>query len=145
MTDVVEKQVREMLGRFKAEIKQMSTQTQNAGQQIANDLTSTATQIQHLLTTTQRLGKDGALTETRKGYDALGRSITEVYKNGLLLNKSLTADSALSKDIQYANELYQEQIGYLKKVYQMKTQRLSAADGTSTAQNLDSQIADAQR
>ena len=145
MTDVMEKQIREMLTRFKAEIKQASAQTQNAGQQMANGLTPAATQIQHLLTTTQRLDKDGALTETRKGYDALGHSITEVYQNGRLLNKSLTADSSLSKDIQYANKLYQEQIDHLKKVYQLKTQRLSVTEGTPMAQNLDSQIADTER
>lgn len=75
----------------------------------------------------------------------MGRSITEVYKNGLLLNKSLTAESALSKDIQYANKLYQEQISHLKNIYRLKTQRLKADDGTPVAGNLDKQIKDTQK
>ena len=62
-----------------------------------------------------------------------------------MLHKSLTADSALSKDIRYANQLYQEQIASLKQIYALKTQRLSAQDGMPAAQNLDSQIADTGR
>lgn len=145
ISDVVEKQVKEMLSRFKTEIQNASANSGKAGQKMANGLTTVSTQIQHLLTTTQRLGKDGSLTETRKGFDALGRSITEVYRNGLLLNKSLTAESSLSKDIQYANKLYQEQVAHLKNIYRLKTQRLKADDGTPVAQNLDKQIADTQK
>lgn len=72
-----------MLARFKTEIQNASANMQKSGQQMANGLSPAATQIQHLLTTTQKLGKDGSLTETRKGFDSLGRSITEVYRNGL--------------------------------------------------------------
>lgn len=54
----------------------------------------------------------------------------------------MTSESALSKDIQYANELYKEQIAHLKQIYQLKTQRLKVQDGTPAAQSLDSQIAD---
>lgn len=78
MTDVVQKQVRQMLQQFQKEIQQAAVHGSNAGKQMGAGLQSANTQIQHLLTTTQRLGKDGALTEIRKGYDALGRSITEV-------------------------------------------------------------------
>lgn len=83
MTDVVEKQIKMMLKNFQTEIQNASANASKSGQKMANDLTTASTQIQHLLTTTQKLGKDGALTETRKGFDALGRSITEVYRNGL--------------------------------------------------------------
>lgn len=82
MSDVVEKQVREMLTRFKSEIQKMASQSAKSGQQTADGLKPAVSQIQTLLTTTQRLAADGTLTETRNGYDALGRSITEVYKNG---------------------------------------------------------------
>ena len=145
MTDVVEKQVKDMLARFKTEIQAASTQTARSGQQMAGGLKSAASQIEALLSVTQKLNADGTLTETRKGYDALGQSITEVYKQGQLLSKSLTGESALGKDIRYANELYQAQIHALKQIYQLRTKRLSAQDGTPTAQNLDSQIADTGR
>ena len=105
LSDVVEKQVRSMLARFKSEIQNASTQTAQSGRQMADGLRAAATEIESLLTATQKLGRDGALTETRKGYDALGRSITEVYKNGQLLHKTVSENSALSKDIQYALSL----------------------------------------
>ena len=140
MTDVVEKQVKDMLTRFKNEIQNLANHANQSGQKIKNGLTPAATQIEHLLTTTQRLGKDGSLTETRKGYDKLGRTITEVYRNGLLLNKSLTDESSLNKDIQRANKLYQDQLGHIKKLYQLRTKRLPVEDGTPTAQDLDKQI-----
>lgn len=145
LSDVVEKQVRSMLARFKAEIQNASAQGAQSGRQMADGLRSAATQIESLLTATQRLGRDGALTETRKGYDALGRSITEVYKNGQLLHKTVSENAALSKDIQYANQLYQEQADALKKIYALKTQRLKTQDGTPAAMDLDSQIADTGR
>ena len=145
LSDVVEKQVRSMLARFKSEIQNASTQTAQSGRQMADGLRSAATEIESLLTATQKLGRDGALTETRKGYDALGRSITEVYKNGQLLHKTVSENSALSKDIQYANQLYQEQADALKKIYALKTQRLKTQDGTPAAMDLDSQIADTGR
>ena len=141
----MENQIRDMLTRFKSEIQKAATQTAQAGQQMSGTLKPAVSQIETLLTSTQKLAADGTLTETRKGYDSLGQSITEVYKNGWLLNKSLTVDSSLSKDIQRANQLYQEQIGYLKQVYALKTQRLKVEDGTLSAQNLDSQIADVGR
>lgn len=133
MTNVVEKQVRDMLSRFKTEIQKASSQTAQSGQQMAGGVKLAAAQIQTLLSATQKLSADGTLTETRKGFDELGRSITEVYKNGQLLNRTLTADSSLSRDIRYANELYHEQIASLKKIYALKTQRLSAQDGTPAA------------
>ncbi len=83
--------------------------------------------------------------ETRKGYDDLGRSITEVYRNGLLLSKNLTVESKLSQDVKQANKLYQEQVGHLKRLYQLKTQRLSVQDGTATARELDNQIVNTER
>ncbi len=145
MSDVVEKQVRDMLTRFKTEIQNASAQTKQSGQQMASGLSSATTQIQSLVSATQKLNKDGSLTETRKGFDDLNRSITEVWKNGQLLTRSRTTDSALTKDIEYANKLYQEQVAYLKQVYALKTQRLTTQDGTPTAQNIDSQIVNAER
>lgn len=145
MSDVVEKQVRDMLARFKTEIQTASAQTKQSGQQMASSLASATTQIQSLVSATHKLNKDGSLTETRKGFDDLNRAITEVWKSGQLLTRSRTTDSALTKDIQYANQLYQEQIAYLKQIYALKTRRLTAADGTPTAQNLDSQISNTER
>ena len=133
MTDVVEKQVRDMLTRFKNEIQKAAAQTTQFGTQAAKGLGNAGTQIQTLLNTTQKLNSDGSITETRKGYDKLGQSITEVYRAGQLLNRSMTADSALSKDVKYANELYREQLDALRKIYTLKTQRLNVQDGTATA------------
>ena len=111
MTDVVRKQVRQLLKQFQKEIQQAAAASGKAGQQMGSGLQSANTQIQQLLTTTQKLSKDGSLLETQRGYDKLGNTITEVYKNGQLLNRSLKADSDFSKDIDEANRLYQEQIG----------------------------------
>ena len=145
MTDVVEKQVRDMLTRFKNEIQKAAAQTTQFGTQAAKGLGNAGTQIQALITTTQKLNSDGSITETRKGYDKLGQSITEVYRAGQLLNRSMAADSALSKDVKYANELYCEQLDALRKIYTLKTQRLNVQDGTATAQNIDAQITTAER
>ena len=145
MTDVVEKQVRDMLTRFKNEIQKAAAQTTQFGTQAAKGLGNVGTQIQTLLNTTQKLNSDGSITETRKGYDKLGQSITEVYRAGQLLNRSMTADSALTKDVKYANELYREQLDALRKIYTLKTQRLNVEDGTASAQNIDAQITTAER
>ena len=145
MTTVVEQQVKSMLARFKAEIQKAASQTSNSGKQMSEGLRSANSQIQNLLSTTQRLAKDGTLTETRKGYDDLGRTITEVYRNGELLNRTLNGKSALSQDIQKANELYREQLDLTKRIYQLRTQRLTVKDGSETAQQIDAQIADTQR
>lgn len=142
LSGVVEKQVRSMLARFKKEIQDAAGQSTKSGGQMASGIRAASTQIQSLITMTQKLGKDGALTETRKGFDDLGRSITEVYKNGQLLHKTVRENSALSKDIQYANQLYQEQAEALTKIYALRTQCLKTQDGTPAAMDLDSQIAD---
>ncbi len=123
MTDVVEKQVKAVLTRFKNEIQSMASQMAQAGQQASSGLRPVNTQMQALLSTTQKLAKDGSLTETRKGFDALGNTINEVYQAGQLLNRTVTADSALSKDIKYANELYQQQIAALRTLHSLRTQR----------------------
>ncbi len=123
MTDVVEKQVKSVLTRFKNEVQSMASQTAQAGQQASSGLRPVNTQMQALLSTTQRLAKDGSLTETRKGFDALGNTITEVYQAGQLLNRTVTADSTLSKDIKCANELYQQQIAALRTLHSLRTQR----------------------
>lgn len=82
MTQVVEKQVRGVLERFKKEIQSMAQQAQKGGEQITQGLTAASTQITRLSSATGKLNKDGSLTETRKGFDELGRSISEVYKAG---------------------------------------------------------------
>ena len=51
----------------------------------------------------------------RKGYDELGRSITEVYKAGQLLNRTVSSESALSSDIKRANDLYKEQLASIRE------------------------------
>ena len=140
MTDIVHKQVRQMLQQFQKEIQQAAAHGTKAGQQMGAGLQGANSQIQQLLTTTQRLAKDGSLIETQKGYDRLGNAITEVYKNGQLLNRSLKSDSAFTKDVAEANRMYQEQIGLVRKLYAMKTQRLKSEDGTLTAADLDKQI-----
>lgn len=58
-----------MLSRFKAEIQNASAQAAQSGRKMSGGLKEAATQIQSLLSTTQKLGADGSLTETRKGYD----------------------------------------------------------------------------
>ena len=125
MSDVVEKQIKEMLTRYMAEIRKASDEAKKSGQDMANGLKAADTQIKALLTTTQKLNADGSITETRKGYDELGRSITEVYKAGQLLNRSVSSESALSSDIKRANDLYKEQLASIKKIYDLKTKRLT--------------------
>lgn len=71
-----------MLARYKAEVQKAAKASGAAGQQMAQGMQAAQTQIQSLLSSTEKLNKDGSLTETRKGYDELGRSITEVYKAG---------------------------------------------------------------
>lgn len=125
MSDVVEKQIRTMLSRYKEEIQKAASQTTQSGNQMVSGLKKAASEIQALLSVTQKLNADGNLTQTRKGYDDLGRSVTEVYKNGQLLHRTMSVESTLSKDIQYANKLYQEQAEYLKRIYALKTKRLT--------------------
>lgn len=110
MTDVVQKQVRQLLQQFQKEIQQAATHGAKAGKQMSAGLQGANSQIQQMLTTTQKLAKDGSLLETQKGYDRLGNMITEVYKNGQLLNRSLKSDSAFTKDLSEANRMYQEQL-----------------------------------
>ena len=145
ISDVVEKQIKEMLTRYRAEIRKASDEAKKSGQDMANGLKTADTQIKSLLSTTQKLNADGSLTETRKGYDELGRSITEVYKAGQLLNRSVSTDSALAADIKNANELYKEQLANIKKIYELKTRRLGVADGTAVAADIDRQIAETQQ
>lgn len=125
MSDVVEKQIRTMLSRYKEEIQKAASQTTQSGNQMTSGLKKATSEIQALLSVTQKFNADGNLTQTRKGYDDLGRSITEVYKNGQLLHRTMSVESTLSKDIQYANKLYQEQAEYLKRIYALKTKRLT--------------------
>lgn len=54
MTDVVEKQVKAMLARFKSEIEKTSSETSRYGEQMANGLKTASTQIETLLTTTRK-------------------------------------------------------------------------------------------
>ena len=145
ISDVVEKQIKEMLTRYRAEIRKASDEAKKSGQDMANGLKTADTQIKSLLSTTQKLNADGSLTETRKGYDELGRSITEVYKAGQLLNRSVSTDSALAADIKNANELYKEQLANIKKIYELKTRRLGVGDGTAVAADIDRQIAETQQ
>ena len=105
----MEKQIKDMLSRYRAEVRKASEEAAKSGQGMANSMRSAESQIKSLLTTTQKLNADGSITETRKGYDELGRSITEVYKAGQLLNRSVSSESALASDIKYANELYKQQ------------------------------------
>ena len=125
MSDVVEKQIRTMLSRYKEEIQKAASKTTQSGNQMVSGLKKAASEIQALLSVTQKLNADGNLTQTRKGYDDLGRSVAEVYKNGQLLHRTMSVESTLSKDIQYANKLYQEQAEYLKRIYALKTKRLT--------------------
>lgn len=115
MTDVVEKQIKAMLTRFKNEIQKASQQTAQSGTQMTNGLKSATTQIQTLLTATQKLAADGTLIETRKGYDALGKSIAEVYKNGQLLSRRMDTGMGVQSKIAQANQLYQQQLSYLRQ------------------------------
>lgn len=134
-----------MLTRYKAEVQKAAKASGAAGQQMAQGIQAAQTQIQSLLSSTEKLNKDGSLTETRKGYDELGRSITEVYKAGQLLNRTVATESTLTQDIRRANELYKEQAASLKKLYELKIARLSVSDNTAASHEIDQQIADTQR
>ena len=131
--------------RYKAEVQKAAKASASSGQQMAQGMQAAQTQIQALLSSTEKLNKDGSLTETRKGYDDLGRSITEVYKAGQLLNRTVSTESTLAQDIKRANELYREQATNLKKIYALRTARLSAGDQTAAAAETDKQIQETQR
>lgn len=134
-----------MLTRYKAEVQKAAKASGAAGQQMAQGMQAAQTQIQALLSSTEKLNKDGSLTEIRKGYDDLGRSITEVYKAGQLLNRTVSTESTMAQDIKRANELYREQADSLKKIYALRTARLSAGDQTAAAAEIDKQIQETQR
>jgi len=53
VSDVVEKQIKEMLTRYRAEIQKASDEAKKSGQDMANGLKTADTQIKALLTTTQ--------------------------------------------------------------------------------------------
>ena len=61
-------------------------------------------------------------------------------KEGELLSRTTTTKGDLAKEIETANSLYKEQIGYLKEMYSLRTQRLSVSDGSDQAKQLDAQI-----
>ena len=145
VSDVVEKQIKDMLTRYRAEIRKTSEEAGKSGQDMANSMRSAESQIKSLLTTTQKLNADGSISETRRGYDELGRSITEVYKAGQLLNRSVSTESTLASDIKKANELYQQQLSSLKKIYDLRSKRLTVEDNSAMAAELDKQIADTQQ
>lgn len=145
VTAVVQRQVRAMLESLKNETQRTATQMQQNLSKIFEGFKTSASHIEHLTSATQRLSRDGSVTVTQKGFDALNRTITDVYHNGKLVSKTLKADSAFTKDVQYANELYAEQLAYLKRIYDLKNQRLSAKDGSERAFDLDGQIADTER
>ena len=136
----MEKQIKDMLTRYRAEVRKASEEAGKSGQDMANSMRSAESQIKSLLTTTQKLNSDGSITETRKGYDELGRSITEVYKAGQLLNRSISSESTLASDIKKANELYQQQLSNMKKIYDLRTKRLGVDDNSAMAAELDKQI-----
>ena len=145
VSDVVEKQIKDMLTRYRAEVRKASEEAGKSSQDMANSMRSAESQIKSLLTTTQKLNADGSISETRKGYDELGRSITEVYKAGQLLNRSVSTESTLTSDIKKANELYQQQLSSLKKIYDLRSKRLTVEDNSAMAAELDKQIADTQQ
>ena len=130
-----------MLTRYRAEIRRASDAAGKSGQDMATSMRSAESQIKSLLATTQKLSADGSVTETRKGYDALGRSITEVYKAGQLLNRSVSSESALANDIKRANALYQQQQAAIKNINALKAKRLTLGENTAVSAELDRQIA----
>lgn len=145
MTGLVERQVRGMLERLKTEVQHTAKQTGQSFTQLGGSIHHSASEMESLVNTTHKLNANGAVSVTQKGFDALGRTLTEVYRNGRLLTKTLRTDSGLTKDIAYANELYAEQAAHLKRIYNLKIQRVSVQSGSSKALDLDSQIADTGR
>lgn len=140
MTGIVEKQIRAMLEKFRTEVANAASQSGKGFKSLGEDVRGAESRIKDLIGTTQRLSKDGSVVSTQKGYDELNRVIVEVTKNGELLSRTMKADSTLTKDIQYANELYKQQIDALRQLNALKTQRLTVKDDTPTAVHLDEQI-----
>lgn len=81
---------------------------------------------------------------TKKGFNELNQSLTEVVKNGQLFSRSITTDSALQKETEKANELIRQQISLVKQLYALKTQRLKETDGSVSAIAQDLQIGSVQ-
>ena len=78
MSDVVEKQIKEMLTRYRAEIRKASDEAKNSGQDMANGLKAADTQIKALLTTTQKLNTDGSITETIAKAEGLNSKLIDM-------------------------------------------------------------------
>lgn len=140
MSDVVEKQVKQMLTRLKNEVQKAANTGGQAGKKMAEGLSAAKTEIERVVSVTSKLAKDGSLTETVKGYKDLGTTISEVRKEGELLSRTTTVKGELSKEIEKANAFYKEQVGYLKEMYSLRTQRLAATDGSEQAKKLDEEI-----
>lgn len=94
MTEVVEKQVRQMLARLKSEIEHGSKNAGKGFTHIADHVKIAESRITELISTTRRMTTDGSILDTAKGYDGLNRSITETAKNGELLSRVVKFDSA---------------------------------------------------
>lgn len=115
MTSVVEKQIKSLLTKFKAEITSAAAQSGKGFVALGEGVKGAESHIRQLIGTTQKLCQGGSVQTTQKGFDELGRVIVEVAKNGELLTRTMKVDSTLAKDIQYANELYKQQIDALRQ------------------------------
>ena len=73
MSDVVEKQIKDMLTRYRAEVRKASEEAGKSGQDMANSMRSAESQIKSLLTTTQyhTLGGNGVITHLMEELDEL--------------------------------------------------------------------------
>lgn len=71
-----------MLESLKNETQRAATQMQQNLSKIGDGFKNSSSQIEHLVSATQRLYKDGSVTLTQKGFDELNRTITDVYRNG---------------------------------------------------------------
>lgn len=145
MTQVVEKQIRQMFTALKSEIQSTAKQTGDITTKMAAGLASSAKEMEHIISVTRKIGQESSLTETVKGYDTLGNQLTLVRKNAELASIALKQDGAFTKDIRYANELYTEQVAHLKRIHELRTQRLYVENDSPKATILDTQIEDTTR
>lgn len=84
MTRVVENQVRQMLAALKKEVQDTARQTGDVTAKMVKGLSESASQMEHIVSVTQKIGKGSALTETIKGYTEIGQQLTVVKKNAEL-------------------------------------------------------------
>ena len=90
MSDVMKDEIKRQIDQLVNAVKRSGSQTKKTAQSIASDIETVTRE-----TLTYGNKAANALTVVQKGYDQLGRSISETSKNGVLVSKTIvTSDES---------------------------------------------------